>query len=164
MLLTPFTGHPPADQSSRPPSPAPAEAATAWPDAARSSTTPGAPHPASRRVPSGSTPSHPAVRPASARRPRRADAGRTAGCEGVDPDGTRRLAGCGAPGVVDERAASGQAVAASAGAGDGGRLDWSAGGCPVNGVKSILIVDDDSTVLDVLTRALDGYRVWCARD
>jgi CheY-like chemotaxis protein len=31
-------------------------------------------------------------------------------------------------------------------------------------MKSILIVDDDRTILDVLTRALKGYRVWAARD
>jgi CheY-like chemotaxis protein len=31
-------------------------------------------------------------------------------------------------------------------------------------VKNILVVDDDRTVLDVLTRALAGYRVWAARD
>ena len=31
-------------------------------------------------------------------------------------------------------------------------------------MKNILIVDDDRTVLDVLTRALEGYRVWAARD
>jgi CheY-like chemotaxis protein len=31
-------------------------------------------------------------------------------------------------------------------------------------MKDILIVDDDSTVLDVLSRTLRGYRVWVARD
>jgi CheY-like chemotaxis protein len=34
----------------------------------------------------------------------------------------------------------------------------------MSGIKTILIVDDDSTVLDLLTRALSGYRVWAARD
>lgn len=31
-------------------------------------------------------------------------------------------------------------------------------------MKTILVVDDDSAVLDVLGRALAGYRVWLARD
>jgi CheY-like chemotaxis protein len=31
-------------------------------------------------------------------------------------------------------------------------------------VKTILVVDDDRAVLDVIGRALDGYRVWLARD
>jgi CheY-like chemotaxis protein len=31
-------------------------------------------------------------------------------------------------------------------------------------MKTILVVDDDSAVLDVVGRALEGYRVWLARD
>lgn len=31
-------------------------------------------------------------------------------------------------------------------------------------MKTILVVDDDSAVLELLGRALGGYRVWLARD
>jgi two-component system cell cycle sensor histidine kinase/response regulator CckA len=31
-------------------------------------------------------------------------------------------------------------------------------------MKTILVVDDDSAVLEVVGRALEGYRVWLARD
>ena len=31
-------------------------------------------------------------------------------------------------------------------------------------MKNILVVDDDSSVLEILRRALEGYRVWTARD